>query len=104
MLTPPFCSNHVHHSELVADSRAPWDDSQNYSGYLQDGTKFDSSYDKEKPFSFRLNKGKVITGWEAIVPGMKVGSKVIVKIPPQFACTPHPLARPSRTARSMPLS
>jgi hypothetical protein len=71
------------------DRSRSWRVAQNYSGYLEDGTKFDSSYDKDKPFSFRLNKGKVISGWEAIVPGMKVGSKVIVKIPPQFACAPH---------------
>ena len=55
-----------------------------YTGYLEDGTKFDSSYSRE-PFSFRLGKGKVIPGWEATVGGMTVGQKVIVKIPPQFA-------------------
>jgi len=56
-----------------------------YTGYLEDGTKFDSAYDKGRPFEFRLGKGKVITGWEAVVGGMKVGQKAIVKIPPQFA-------------------
>ncbi|KAL1507341.1 hypothetical protein AB1Y20_008187 [Prymnesium parvum] len=55
-----------------------------YTGYLMDGTKFDSSYGRE-PFSFRLGKGKVINGWEATVGGMTVGQKVIVKIPPQYA-------------------
>jgi len=55
-----------------------------YTGYLEDGTKFDSSY-KREPFSFRLGKGKVITGWEATVGGMKVGQQVIVKIPPKYA-------------------
>jgi len=56
-----------------------------YTGYLEDGTKFDSAYDKGTPFEFRLGKGKVIGGWEAVVSGMQVGEKVIIKIPPQFA-------------------
>ena len=56
------------------------------TGYLLDGKKFDSSYDKGEPFGFRLNKGKVIPGWESIAQGMNVGMKVIVKIPPEFAC------------------
>lgn len=49
-----------------------------YTGYLEDGTKFDSSYDKGggQPFSFRLGKGKVIPGWEATVGGMTVGQQV----------------------------
>ena len=55
-----------------------------YTGYLEDGTKFDSSYDKGRPFAFRLGKQTVITGWEAVVGGMKLGQKVIVKIPPKF--------------------
>lgn len=56
-----------------------------YTGYLLDGTKFDSSYDKGEPFGFRLGKGKVISGWEAVAGGMKVGMKTIVRIPPEFA-------------------
>ena len=57
-----------------------------YTGYTLDGKKFDSSYSKgDEPFSFRLNKGKVIRGWEGIVPGMKVGQRVCVKIPAEFA-------------------
>jgi hypothetical protein len=55
-----------------------------YTGYLMDGTKFDSAYDKKRPFEFRLGKQTVITGWEAVVGGMKLGQKVIVKIPPEF--------------------
>lgn len=56
-----------------------------YTGYLLDGTKFDSSYDKSTPFKFRMNKGKVIVGWESVIRGMQPGQKVIVTIPPQFA-------------------
>ena len=55
-----------------------------YTGYLMDGTKFDSAYDKKRPFEFRLGKQTVITGWEAVVGGMQIGQKVIVKIPPEF--------------------
>ena len=55
-----------------------------YTGYLEDGTKFDSAYDKGRPFQFRLGKQTVITGWEAVVGGMKLGQKVIVKIPPAY--------------------
>jgi hypothetical protein len=55
-----------------------------YKGYLLDGQQFDSSYNRD-PFKFRLGKGKVIAGWEAVVAGMRPGQKVIVKIPPEFA-------------------
>ena len=53
---------------------------------LLDGKQFDTSYkDGEVPFSFRLNKGKVISGWEGIAMGMKVGQRVVVLIPPAYA-------------------
>eukprot|EP00964_Phaeocystis_antarctica_P073759 scaffold45292_cov48-Phaeocystis_antarctica.AAC.1 len=52
-----------------------------YTGYLLDGTEFDTSYDGKGPFKFRLGEGKVITGWESIIYGMKPGQKVIVTIP-----------------------
>lgn len=56
-----------------------------YTGYLEDGTKFDSAYDKGRPFDFRLGKQTVISGWEAVVGGMRLGQKVIVKLPPKYA-------------------
>ena len=46
-----------------------------YTGYLLDGTQFDTSYDGKGPFKFRLGEGKVITGWESIIYGMKPGQK-----------------------------
>ena len=55
-----------------------------YTGYLLDGKKFDSSYGGD-PFKFRIGKGKVITGWEGLALGMRAGSKLIARIPPQFA-------------------
>lgn len=59
--------------------------SVHYTGWLQDGTKFDSSVDRGKPFQFTLGTGKVIPGWEMGVEGMKVGGKRELTIPPELA-------------------
>ena len=56
-----------------------------YVGTLENGTKFDSSVDREIPFSFPLGAGKVIKGWELGVLGMKVGEKRKLTIPPNLA-------------------
>lgn len=60
-----------------------------YTGWLyvngQKGQKFDSSYDHGQPFSFVLNNGQVIPGWDAGVPGMKVGGERTLIIPPAQA-------------------
>jgi FKBP-type peptidyl-prolyl cis-trans isomerase len=53
-----------------------------YTGWLTDGTKFDSSVDREQPFSFPLGAGQVIKGWDEGVVGMKVGGKRTLTIPP----------------------
>ena len=53
-----------------------------YNGYLTDGTKFNSSRDKEKPFEFTLGKGEVVEGFDDGVFGMKVGGKRQLVIPP----------------------
>src|SRR3989338_2612035 len=53
----------------------------NYSGTLTNGTKFDSSYDRNIPFSFTLGAGEVIKGWDLGVAGMKVGGKRKLTIP-----------------------
>lgn len=55
-----------------------------YTGWLQDGTKFDSSLDKGRPFTFALGTGGVIPGWDEGVAMMKVGEKRQFEIPPEL--------------------
>lgn len=55
-----------------------------YTGWLTDGTKFDSSVDRSDPFSFPLGAGRVIRGWDEGVQGMKVGGKRKLTIPSQL--------------------
>jgi FKBP-type peptidyl-prolyl cis-trans isomerase len=55
-----------------------------YTGTLFNGTKFDSSLDRNQPFSFPLGAGQVIPGWELGVAGMKVGGKRKLYIPPNL--------------------
>ena len=55
-----------------------------YSGYLADGTKFDSSHDKGQSFSFTLGAGRVIQGWDQGIVGMKIGGKRTLIIPPNL--------------------
>ncbi|OQY87961.1 MAG: peptidylprolyl isomerase [Anaerolineae bacterium UTCFX2] len=56
-----------------------------YTGWLQDGTKFDSSLNRNQPFTFTLDMGNVIRGWDEGVGGMKVGGKRRLVIPPDLA-------------------
>jgi FKBP-type peptidyl-prolyl cis-trans isomerase len=56
-----------------------------YEGTLTDGTKFDSSRDRGKGFSFRLGGGQVIKGWDQGVAGMKVGGLRKLTIPSDLA-------------------
>ncbi len=58
--------------------------SVHYTGWLTDGSKFDSSVDRNEPFSFSLGRGMVIRGWDEGVVGMKVGGKRKLTIPPQL--------------------
>jgi FKBP-type peptidyl-prolyl cis-trans isomerase len=55
--------------------------SVHYTGWLTNGTKFDSSVDRGQPFDFPLGAGRVIKGWDEGVAGMKVGEKRKLTIP-----------------------
>ena len=57
-----------------------------YTGWLTDGTKFDSSYDPgRQPLPFTIGAGMVIRGWDEGVKGMRVGGKRKLTIPPDLA-------------------
>jgi FKBP-type peptidyl-prolyl cis-trans isomerase len=56
-----------------------------YTGKLTDGTKFDSSLDRNRPYQFTLGAGQVIAGWDQGVAGMQVGGKRRLTIPPELA-------------------
>ena len=55
-----------------------------YTGYLDDGTKFDSSVDRGQPYEFVLGTGGVIAGWDEGIATMKVGGKQKLIIPPAW--------------------
>ena len=56
-----------------------------YTGWLTDGTKFDSSVDRDDPFAFVLGQGQVIQGWDQGVATMRVGDKARLTIPAELA-------------------
>ena len=56
-----------------------------YTGFLQDGTKFDSSHDKGRPFQCVIGTGRVIKGWDIGMMGMKVGGKRKLFVPAHLA-------------------
>ena len=58
--------------------------SVHYTGWLTNGSKFDSSKDRGDPFIFPLGKGHVIKGWDEGVAGMKVGGRRQLTIPPEL--------------------
>jgi FKBP-type peptidyl-prolyl cis-trans isomerase FkpA len=55
-----------------------------YTGWLQNGTKFDSSVDRGEPFRFVLGRSQVIRGWDEGVAQMRVGDKIRLTIPPEL--------------------
>lgn len=60
-----------------------------YTGTFMDGQKFDSSVDRDEPFTFVLGAGQVIAGWDLGVAKMKVGDKVKLTLPPHLAYGEH---------------
>ena len=58
--------------------------SVHYTGWLMDGTKFDSSKDRGDPFGFPLGRGHVIAGWDQGVQGMRIGGKRKLTIPSEL--------------------
>ena len=56
-----------------------------YTGKLLDGTKFDSSYDRNEPIEFMLGQGQVIPGWDEGIAMMKEGEKAVLLIPSKLA-------------------
>ena len=56
-----------------------------YRGYLEDGTQFDSSYDKGRVFETVIGTGRVIKGWDQGIIGMKVGGKRKLFVPAHLA-------------------
>jgi len=71
-----------------AEAQAGQDVSVHYTGWLYEGgskgAKFDSSKDRNDPFSFALGAGMVIRGWDEGVQGMRVGGTRVLVIPPQL--------------------
>jgi FKBP-type peptidyl-prolyl cis-trans isomerase len=76
-----------YNDDQVGDGAAPSQGqrvSVHYTGWLTDGTKFDSSRDRGQPFQFTLGRGEVIKGWDEGVASMKVGGKRKLTIPPEL--------------------
>jgi peptidylprolyl isomerase len=73
--------------EKVGDGATPQSGQRltvHYTGWLTDGTKFDSSVDRGQPYQFVLGAGRVIPGWDKGLATMKVGGKRRLILPPEL--------------------
>jgi len=75
VLVPDSCEVKAQNGNLLT---------MHYTGTLEDGTKFDSSVDRNEPFKFQIGVGQVIRGWEEGVVGMCVGEKRKLIVPPEL--------------------
>jgi len=55
-----------------------------YSGFLEDGTKFDSSVDRDEPFEFEVGAGRVIKAWDEALQKLAIGTKALIKVPSEL--------------------
>lgn len=81
-----------YHDDHVGDGASPSQGqrvSVHYTGWLTDGTKFDSSRDRGQPFQFTIGRGEVIKGWDEGVASMKIGGKRKLTIPPELGYGPR---------------
>ncbi len=86
-------SSGLQYVDLLVGEGAPAQAGQtvivHYTGWLENGKKFDSSVDRGQPFSFPLGAGRVIKGWDEGVQGMKVGGKRKLTIPSNLGYGPR---------------
>jgi hypothetical protein len=76
--------------EGSGESPSPGDEVKaHYTGTLDDGTKFDSSRDRGKEFTFKIGKGQVIKGWDQGFATMKRGECAILRCSPDYAYGPN---------------
>lgn len=86
MITEGLTAEIIKEGETNGKAAQPGDTvSVHYTGWLTDGTKFDSSVDRGQMFSFLLGAGAVIKGWDQGVVGMKIGEKRKLTIAPELA-------------------
>jgi len=74
-LVPETCEKKAMNGQMLT---------MHYTGTLEDGTKFDSSVDRNEPFKFQIGVGQVIKGWEEGVLGMCIGEKRRLIVPPEL--------------------
>lgn len=103
-IPPTAMPNGMQYIDMVvgtgAEARAGQKVHVHYTGWLVDNTKFDSSRDHARPFSFQLGGGDVIEGWDIGVVGMRIGGSRRLMIPAHLGYGPNgypPVIPPNAT-------